>query len=280
MKNTILCLFTIILLPGIIHAQKVSLEKIWETSVDIKVPESVRYCKSMDKLFVSNIGTTPDATDGAGFISILNPDGSAHNLKWVTGLNAPKGMDIMDGKLYVTEVDRICVIDIKTAKVENRIPVKGATFLNDVTADPRTKSVYFSDSHAGKAIVYQLKSGEVTEFYSNKEIPVTNGLHIRGDLLYMGADQFYSINLKTKKLTLLVKNTDQIDGLESITESLFIGTNWPGKIFSLNTNGELTELVNEIDYNTADIGINQEQNTIYVPTFFRNTIIAYKYIID
>src|SRR5690606_36774122 len=69
-------------------------------------------------------------------------------LKWVEGnLHAPKGMALLDGKLYVTDINEVKIIDVASATIEKTMAVKGAVFLNDVATDGQ--QVYFSDTRAG-----------------------------------------------------------------------------------------------------------------------------------
>lgn len=83
--------------------------KIWETPVDLKNPESVVYAPKQNLLFVSNINGKPDQKDQNGFISTVSPsNGSIVELNWITGLNAPKGMAINNNnrRLYVFRYHR------------------------------------------------------------------------------------------------------------------------------------------------------------------------------
>lgn len=276
-----MCFSTLMVVLQTASAQTISLKALWTSDSILTTPESVRYNKSENMLYVSCIGSAnPTAKDGTGFISLLQPDGTAYNLHWVDGLNAPKGMDIMNGKLYVTDIDHIVIIDIPTASIEKKIEVENSEFLNDVTCDIENNSIYFSDSKTGT--VYILQNGKVSVFFKSEATKVLNGLHNSPDYLYLGSDNLLSLNKSTKEIKILVQNTEQIDGLEMINSDVFIGTNWRGRILGLVTQKPLLVLENsdELGYNTADIGINTRKSIIYVPTFFSNTIKAYKYKID
>ncbi|MBK6477899.1 MAG: hypothetical protein IPF93_06335 [Saprospiraceae bacterium] len=41
------------------------------------------------------------------------------------GLQAPKGMGIFNGKLYVADLKEVVTIDIASGKIENRFKVQG-----------------------------------------------------------------------------------------------------------------------------------------------------------
>ena len=120
------------------------LVKKWATEQVFDVPESVYWDFDREILYVSNIAGNPGEKDGEGFISRLSIDGEVRKLKWVTGLNAPKGMAAYGGRLYVSDIDELAVIDIRTDSVVERHPAEGAIFLNDVAVDAKG-NVYISD---------------------------------------------------------------------------------------------------------------------------------------
>ena len=75
--------------------EQIKINKLWETAVVLKNPESVIYSPKQDILFVSNIDGKPNEKDQKGFISkVLPSNGNIIELSWITGLNAPKGMAI------------------------------------------------------------------------------------------------------------------------------------------------------------------------------------------
>src|SRR3546814_7454595 len=88
-------------------------------------------------------------------------------------------MAILNGKLYVTDVDEVKIIDLETASIEKTIPVEGAEFLNDLASDGTT--VYFSDSNTGT--VYSLnQAGDTMAVISNAD--GVNGLEYYEGSLY------------------------------------------------------------------------------------------------
>ncbi|MBK9681198.1 MAG: hypothetical protein IPO69_20475 [Saprospiraceae bacterium] len=90
------------------------------------MPESVLFDANNQVLYVSNIeGTEPWGADGKGSIGQLGLDGKIINAEWVKGLQAPKGMGIFNGKLYVADLKEVVTIDIASGKIENRFKVPG-----------------------------------------------------------------------------------------------------------------------------------------------------------
>ena len=78
----------------------VKLVKVWETDTTLRTPNRY-FTTGKTTLYVSNMGGNTDPADGDGFIAKVSLDGKIENLKWTTGLNAPKGMGLYKNKLYV-----------------------------------------------------------------------------------------------------------------------------------------------------------------------------------
>ncbi len=81
-------------------------EQSWATGMVFDVPESVLYNPAKKELYVSNINGQPLGRDGNGYISRLGLDGEIIIRKWVTGLDAPKGMGIFKNILYVADINK------------------------------------------------------------------------------------------------------------------------------------------------------------------------------
>ena len=75
------------------------LVKLWESDTLFTTAESVIFDTKSKVIYVSNIEGQPWEEDGKGSIGKLSLDGKVINAKWVTGLNAPKGLGIVNGKL-------------------------------------------------------------------------------------------------------------------------------------------------------------------------------------
>src|SRR5690242_426460 len=90
--------------------QKTATKASGSTLTGFQTPESVLYDADQDVYFVSNINGDPTAADDNGFISRVNPDTQKIELKWIDAakpdilLNAPKGMAILSGVLYVADL--------------------------------------------------------------------------------------------------------------------------------------------------------------------------------
>jgi len=273
MKINVLLIFLTALGVQRTFAQEKKIEVIWESKEQLPTPESVLYYPKDNLLYVSLIDGSGNAKDGKGGIALLNTDGSIKNATWVTGLNAPKGLAIHKGLLYIADITDVIVVDVVTGNVIDEIPVEGSTFLNDVTVDD-TGIVYISDTRENK--IFQLRNGKVSLYLDN--VPSVNGLKVvNGKLLALAGKEFWSIDAN-KKVTVFTKGFDQGgDGLEPVGNGDYIVTCWVGLVYYVKANGEIQKMLDvQGKMNTADLGYNQKEGVLYIPTFNSNSVVAYK----
>lgn len=262
----------------------VVLEKLWETDTLLTTCEAVRYNAEENIIYVSNIGQVPpDKKDEDGSISILNKEGKIINQNWVTGISAPKGSNYFNGKLYVTNIDEIVKIDMKSGKIDKKYAVENAIFLNDIDID-KNGDVFFTDSRASR--LYKLVNDEVSLWLDLKGVN-PNGILVEKDRVLVASyskGDFIAIDKQTKKRTVLATGIVGGDGIEPIDEGYIIST-WPGEIFFVGKNQHNNKAVKILDtkkekLNAADIGIIPNENILLVPTFFGNKVMAYKINLD
>lgn len=260
----------LLLIAGICQAQH-SLEKIWESDTTIAIPESVLFDKG--GLYVAVIDGQPWNADGKGQIARLDTKGKIVNANWATGLNAPKGMAIWDKKLYVADISDVAVINTKSGKVESRIPIEGATGLNDVTIDSKG-TIYVSDSRQGN--VHLIKNGKSAPFLS--DVKGVNGLKAVGNDLYVLAGNGVYKTGPDKALVSIAPMEIGGDGIEPVGNGDYIVSCWAGLIYYLAKDGTMQLLLDTRDLkrNTADIGYDPSGRIVYVPTFFKKSVVAYK----
>lgn len=251
------------------------LTSLW-LAPDLLTPESVLFVadKKSPYLLVSLIDGDGAAADGKGGIATLEPDGEVIDKEWITGLNAPKGMSIVQNNLYVADLTEVVVIDIKKQKVIKKIPIPGAVFLNDVTANS-SGIVFVSDTRTNK--VYRIEKDQPTLYLDN--VSNANGLKAIGSNLVVGAGQELLLFGADKKPLTLAKGFAQgIDGIEMTQRGEFIVSCWPGLIYYVFADGKIQLLIDsQADkINTADIGFDPATKTLFVPNFFKNSVTAYQ----
>ncbi len=249
------------------------LVKLWETDSIFKVPESVLFANNT--LFVSNIeGKEPWGKDGKGSISKVGLDGKIINIDWVQGLNAPKGMGIYGNKLYVADITEVVVIDIAKASIIKRIVIDSAKTLNDIAIDKKGV-VYVSDSRGKK--IYRIENDKPRLLVDSLQRP--NGLLIQKNELYLLDDGSMYKMERNNHLTLIANGMEGgTDGIVDVSGNDFIVSCWAGAIWHVNKNGtkELLLDTQAENKNTADIGYDAKKKIVYVPTFWKNSIIAFQ----
>ncbi len=255
------------------HAQS-TLTKIWETDATIQVPESVLYSAKDKLLYVAQIDGQAGEKDGKGGIAKVGLDGKIIDLNWVTGLDAPTGMGKIGNKLYVADITQVVEIDIKSGKITKKIPVEGSKFLNDITIGPKG-DIYVSDTQTLK--VYLIKKGKVTTYVENLTRP--NGLLAVGNDLLI-ADSGILKRLTTgHKLTTIAEGMEKsTDGIEQILPGEYIVSSWIGAVYHVKSDGTVTTLLDTRNekINSADIGYDNIKKIVYIPTFLKNSVVAYQ----
>jgi len=245
----------------------------WQSDTTLTTVESVYYDDAGQRFFVSNIEAGPWEFDGQGSIGILNLDGTVENARWVTGLNAPKGMGLHDGKLYAADLNAVVEIDVATGTLTARHAIEGATGLNDIdiAADG---TIYVSDSKTGK--VHRGRPGAWTTVVEGMGRPngvlVTSGGILLGDT----GNKNLSRLLPDGKREILVKGVEP-DGIVALRDGGYIVSRWGGEIHHISADWKANSIFTSPDEKdkTADIAYWPEENVLLVPTFFGNRVVAY-----
>jgi len=256
------------------HAQKHKLVEIWSTAGVVATPESVLPDLKNKLLYVSLIDGAPWEADGKGGIGRMTIMGAAYDSNWITGLNAPKGLGIYHEKMYAADISDVVVIDVPKGKLLHKIPVEGASGLNDITITEKG-IVFVSDSKSGK--IWKLENDKPVLYLEN--VNGANGLKsVKDDLYYAQGPKLMKADEK-KQITQIADVGQNIDGIEPIGNGDFLVSSWPGYIFYVYANGK-TELLldthEQKNKSTADIGYDPVKKIVYVPTFFDRRIVAYQ----
>jgi DNA-binding beta-propeller fold protein YncE len=256
---------------------KISLEKKWETEAVFKTPESVLYDAVSGNVFVANINGSPTGKDGNGFIARLSPDGIILQPEWVTGLDAPKGMAVFEGRLFVTNITEVVEIDIAGARIVRRIPVNGSMFLNDLAVNEQGE-LFATDTQYGR--IYKIQNGKANSWMEDQLISGANGLYYsKGFLFIGGGGNIMKVDVKTNEMVVEVARTGSVDGLYLTADNRFIFSDWKGSVFIAKVNGipeKILDLTRE-KTNIADFGVIPEKNLLLLPTFANHRVICYSF---
>ncbi|WP_437669761.1 SMP-30/gluconolactonase/LRE family protein [Sorangium sp. So ce131] len=260
------------------------------TASGFNTPESVLHDEERDVYLVSNIDGSPVDKDGRAFISRVSPAGEILDLAWIDGasegvtLNAPKGMAIADGKLYVADIDVVRVFDARDGAPLQDIEVPGASLLNDVTVMP-DGSILVSDTGVtlegdaitptgSDALVVIAPDGQASRLLSDPALPHPNGVASATDeiwVAYLGAarlDAFDASGAKRREITL---PAGTLDGLVRLDDGRLLASSWDASaVFEVDLAGEGAPHISTIAADLpspADIGWDRARNRLLVPLF-------------
>jgi len=248
----------------------------WETDTLLTTCESVVYDKQSDMLYVSNIIGEPGTKDGKGSISKVNLDGKIVDANWVSGLDAPKGLGLFNGKLYAADIDKIIEIDIASGKVLNSFAVDSAKFLNDITVDALGR-VFVSDSDRKNIVL--LENGKVSIWLTVNDGP--NGLLAEDNRMLMVMWNPMTLNTIDLASQSVVAKTDSLenpDGIEAVGDGGYLISSWNGQIHYVDSAWRRTRILDTRagKISAADIEFIPEKNLLLIPAFFSNKVMAYE----
>lgn len=259
---------------------KYKLELVWESDTLVKTPESVLLDRTSNILYVSCVNQNPWEKDGNGYISKMDKSGNIIDLKWVEGLNGPKGLGISGNSLFVADIDVLVEIDLNSGKIVNKVKVAGKPELNDVTVGPNG-AVYVSGS--GSNVIYKLEKGSLVGIYKGKDGERLNGLYREKNRMLMltsSSSEFKQLPNHAANTEIIATKLGHGDGIAPIGDKRYLCSDWSGAIYYISAFGDKIELLNTIEKgeNAADIDYSINDNLLFVPTFFKNRVKAYKLV--
>ncbi|HMJ53980.1 MAG TPA: hypothetical protein VK540_17980 [Polyangiaceae bacterium] len=255
-------------------------------------PESVLYDEAGDRYLVSNVNGKAYEADGNGYISVLSPDGAVTNPKWIAGgvkkvkLDAPKGMGIAGGILYVADITVVRKFDAKDGTPKGDIAIEGATFLNDVSTTPDGR-VYVSDSGlkggangfepTGTDAVYVIEKGKVRPIAKMKDLGGPNGLLATDSgvlVVTFGTGELYRLDNEGKRKDMTPMPEGMLDGIVAFDDSLLISSWKASAIYKGKLHGNFEVVVPNVK-TPADIGFDKKRSRVLVPRFTEDVVEAY-----
>ncbi len=278
------CLF--LLFSGRLHAGGGAPEQLWQLE-GFENPESVVYNPWLNHLYVSNVNGGPTDKDGNGYISIVSPDGRLLRKKWISGLNAPKGLALHERTLYVTDIDELVEINIDNGRVK-KYKVNDARFLNDAAACAGGE-IYVSDMVLNR--IHILRDGDFSIWLETEALENPNGLLCDGGDLIVASWGKMTDGFRTetaghlKRISLASGNIESIgagtpvgnlDGVEGSDELGFYVTDWVnGGLFHITARGEAAKLL-DFNQGSADLELIMGKDLLLIPLMLENRLLGYK----
>lgn len=226
--------------------------------------------------YISNVFGDSGAKDGNGYISKLSTGGVIVERYWSAKLDAPKGMAILDGTLYVTDIDRVVMIDAETGSRKGQVPIEGALFLNDATV--WNGQVFVSDS--GSARIHVLDGETASVWMEDEVLTGVNGLLGDADRMLvstMTAGDLLSVD-SDRNVTRIATGMEDGDGIGLVPGGGYLVSSWPGQVHYAGEGGTVTTL---LDTTGDETPITQNDLTVFgdvviVPNLRNGTVTAWK----
>lgn len=271
---------------GIATAPAIRAGELWRAT-GLEQPESALFDAANNRIIVSNISGNPGEADGNGYLSLLSLDGKTVTQHWTDGMDAPKGMAIAGGRLYVADITKIRVVDLASGRLIASIAVPNAVFLNDMTSD-QTGKVYVSDMLA--ETIYRIDGDKPELFARDALLASPNGVFADGDRLIVASwgkgikadfstaepGGLLAVDLATRKITPLpgAQNFADLDGVVAIGDAIYATAYMTGTLYRYKAGGT-PEAVAHFKPGSADIGTDGK-SILYVPLMSEGEVAALK----
>lgn len=258
---------------------------LWQID-QLDQPESVVQDPNEGYLYISNINGQPMEMNGQGYISRVTEKGQMMERHWINGMDAPKGMAIFAGLLYVADMQTLHVIDLKSSSVVKKYSAKKAKMLNDVTITDKG-IVYVSDLIGGG--VYRLQNSKFELWLDHKKLPHSNGLlwhqgellvanwgeGMQGDFTTLVPGTLYKVNQQSRQLTTHATGFQlgNLDGIVADKNNLYISDWITGDLYRLGNNER--HKIKKLPAGLADIG-GSGKGILYAPLMMDNKVLALK----
>ena len=253
---------------------------LWSTD-GFDMPESVAFDAAGNRLIVSVMEGAPNAVDGNGHLALLSTDGKIIDAKWATGMDAPKGLALMNGKVFAADLTSLRVVDAQTGKLLQSLPAEGSVFLNDVTTSG--DEIFVSDMMTNT--IWRYADGTFEKWLEGPELNHPNGLYWDNGRLLVGAwgkglkndftteapGSLLAIDPATKAISVVARDIGNIDGIARLNGKLVLNDWINGKVFEIGSDGTSNEIMSE-PAGLADISAHDD--ALYLPHMLEGRIEA------
>lgn len=241
-------------------------EIAWVAEGEFCEPETVLPLPD-DTLLVSNVCGFDQ--EGNGFLSLLDKEGAILDWRIVDELDAPLGMTLSNGQLYVIDNNTVRVFrwpgyePLRTILLETAVA-------NDLAVG-EDNFIYVTDSARGEVVVVspELEQSVLT---GKPQFAGANGIHVSNDDLWVGGGRLWHVDLRDNTVTTIGPLwVGGIDGIEQEAD---------GTLQVTPVGGPLIRLADEYEVHagegvgSANHGWAENLGLALIPTGFDNTVIA------
>lgn len=256
----------------------------WGISVGIKHPGAMARDPETEHLLLANIVGNPTERNNLGFVSRYSAAGIQVRPRFVTGLNAPKGIAVFNRTIWIADIDHVVAASLRNGRIKMKIPCKGASALTGlaISADGR---IYIADPLTNR--IYKVYKKKCKVWRDDDELNSPSGLHVDRDRLWVAAwgltkdwtnsklGSLYYINLFTNER--IDASRVPFGNLYGITTGPLgdpIVSDWKGSaIWKVNLKGQKTRLFHKLK-NPGDLLYIKDTGTLVITRIVVNRVIG------
>ena len=159
----------------------------------LNAPESIVFDGDSQRFLISNVKGK----------SIVSMDIKGSMKPWLKrGLSSPRGLAILDKKLYVADGKSIAIISLASAKVESTVPIPDAVMLNDLAFD-KHGLLYVTDTGGNCLYLVDVVAKKANKL-SSPLLKSPNGI-----IYDMPRDQMFIVGFTERASILSLSTTDK-----------------------------------------------------------------------
>ncbi|WP_025209798.1 hypothetical protein [Hippea sp. KM1] len=239
--------------------------------IGLKHPESAFFYNGY--LYVSNIGSSPISQNEDGFITKLDEYGNILEYKFIDKLKAPKGIFAYDGKLYIADLDRLCIYDLKKKSLSCR-PIESSRFLNDICVVDG--DAYITDTENN--LIYRVdKKGRVDVFYRWDYDFAPNGI-----VFLKSKGVFFVVSFNSPTIEMIsrsgkplksfkLKGLTGFDGICVANGKVFVSDYTRGEVIQTDTSFDSYTLIRSFKTPVADLCVFDDE--LFAPLIEKNKLL-------
>ena len=222
-----------------------------------------------DTLLVSYVCVSKPV--GEGFLTLISAEGGVLDWRVVDELDAPLGMALVGGLLYVVDNNQVRIFEWPGFDLQSTIALD-TKVANDIAVSP-DRTMYITDT-ARHEVVVVAPDLEQSLLTGEARFKGANGIQINNEDLYVGGEYLWHVNLRDNTVTRIGPEwLADIDGIEMEPDGTLQVTPVAGPLVRL---GAEIEVLGGDGVSSANHGYAANLKLALIPTGYDNTVIAIK----
>ena len=218
-------------------------------------------------------------------LKILKHLGEVLEKKFLSGMDAPKGMSVLKKVLYVTDIDTVRGFDLESKKEVFTLKIDGAVFLNDI-AKGKDKYIFVSDT--GTGLIHRINvESKMYRHITKEPLGGVNGLYLDDKEKVMYAVTYvephdgrvYKLDMKEKMGEIVPvvysKLKGMLDGVAKLKDGSLVVSDWgvnlEGGVYEISNNATVSKLELPLVKGPADLYVSGKY--IWIPLMAENRVL-------